>query len=101
MQAQLTRVEGRMTPVTQLGRWIDRAEGLDLGTAPLLRVTLARLSDTRVQVVWTFHHLLLDGWSVLKIVPPATTTASNPAMSTPSSSALVLATPSSSPRAAR
>jgi ribonucleoside-diphosphate reductase beta chain len=29
MQAQLTRVEGRMTPVTQLGRWIDRAEGID------------------------------------------------------------------------
>jgi ribonucleoside-diphosphate reductase beta chain len=29
MQLQLTRVEGAMTPVTLLGRWIDRAEGID------------------------------------------------------------------------
>ena len=29
MQLQLTRVEGPMTPVTLLGRWIDRAEGVD------------------------------------------------------------------------
>ena len=29
MQLQLTRVDGAMTPVTLLGRWIDRAEGID------------------------------------------------------------------------
>jgi ribonucleoside-diphosphate reductase beta chain len=29
MQQQLVTVEGRMTPVTQLGRWIDRAAGID------------------------------------------------------------------------
>jgi ribonucleoside-diphosphate reductase beta chain len=29
MQQQLTRVDGAMTPVTLLGRWIDRAEGID------------------------------------------------------------------------
>jgi ribonucleoside-diphosphate reductase beta chain len=29
MQQQLTKVEGAMTPVTLLGRWIDRAEGID------------------------------------------------------------------------
>jgi ribonucleoside-diphosphate reductase beta chain len=29
MQQQLTKVEGAMTPVTTLGRWIDRAEGID------------------------------------------------------------------------
>ncbi|MGH2988303.1 MAG: SCP2 sterol-binding domain-containing protein, partial [Solirubrobacterales bacterium] len=29
MQQQLTKVDGAMTPVTQLGRWIDRAEGID------------------------------------------------------------------------
>ncbi|MGH3611415.1 MAG: amino acid adenylation domain-containing protein, partial [Pseudonocardia sp.] len=39
----------------------DRAEGFDLAVAPLLRVRLAQLSDTEVRVVWTFHHVLLDG----------------------------------------
>jgi ribonucleoside-diphosphate reductase beta chain len=29
MQAGLTEVEGRLPPVTRLGRWIDRAEGID------------------------------------------------------------------------
>ncbi len=29
MQQQLTRVDGAMTPVTLLGRWIDRADGID------------------------------------------------------------------------
>ncbi|WP_425266223.1 non-ribosomal peptide synthase/polyketide synthase [Amycolatopsis pretoriensis] len=46
----------------------DRAEGLDLGAAPLLRVALARLSATEVQVLWTFHHVLLDGWSVFQVL---------------------------------
>ncbi|MFD6341692.1 amino acid adenylation domain-containing protein [Streptomyces sp. NPDC060131] len=41
----------------------EREHGLDLGTAPLTRVLLARLPGGRTQVVWTFHHLLLDGWS--------------------------------------
>jgi amino acid adenylation domain-containing protein/non-ribosomal peptide synthase protein (TIGR01720 family) len=46
----------------------DRAESLDLTTPPLMRVALARLSDTEVQVVWTFHHVLLDGWSVFQVL---------------------------------
>ncbi|WP_326812222.1 amino acid adenylation domain-containing protein [Streptomyces scopuliridis] len=41
----------------------ERERGLDLGTTPLTRVLLARLPGGRTQVVWTFHHLLLDGWS--------------------------------------
>ncbi|WP_086820609.1 non-ribosomal peptide synthetase [Allokutzneria sp. NRRL B-24872] len=46
----------------------DRAEGLDLAAAPLMRVALARLSGTEVQVLWTFHHVLLDGWSVFQVL---------------------------------
>jgi amino acid adenylation domain-containing protein/non-ribosomal peptide synthase protein (TIGR01720 family) len=42
----------------------DRAQGFDVGQAPLMRLTLVRLSETRTQVIWTHHHLLLDGWSV-------------------------------------
>ncbi|WP_160168041.1 non-ribosomal peptide synthetase [Nocardiopsis ganjiahuensis] len=42
----------------------DQERGLDPGVPPLIRVALARLSETRVVLVWTFHHLLLDGWSL-------------------------------------
>ncbi|MCM3804718.1 non-ribosomal peptide synthase/polyketide synthase [Streptomyces sp. DR7-3] len=46
----------------------DRERGLDLATAPLTRLALARLSATEVQVVWTFHHLILDGWSLFQVL---------------------------------
>ncbi|GHG32198.1 MULTISPECIES: non-ribosomal peptide synthetase [Amycolatopsis] len=46
----------------------DRARPFDLTAAPLLRVTLARLPDDAVQLVWTFHHVLLDGWSVFQVL---------------------------------
>ncbi|HEX9669309.1 MAG TPA: amino acid adenylation domain-containing protein [Thermoanaerobaculia bacterium] len=41
----------------------DRRRGFDL-RAPLLRVILIRLGGARHQLVWSHHHLLLDGWSV-------------------------------------
>ncbi|GLW14755.1 non-ribosomal peptide synthetase [Streptomyces sp. NBRC 13847] len=46
----------------------DRRRGIDLETAPLQRLVLARLSDTEVQVVWSFHHLVLDGWSLFQVL---------------------------------
>ncbi|MFI9009949.1 non-ribosomal peptide synthase/polyketide synthase [Actinosynnema sp. NPDC053489] len=46
----------------------DAARGLDLGAAPLMRLVLARVSDTAVRVVWTFHHVLLDGWSTFQVL---------------------------------
>ncbi|HEU5470788.1 MAG TPA: amino acid adenylation domain-containing protein [Actinophytocola sp.] len=46
----------------------DRAVGLDLGTAPLMRLAIVRLSATEVRVVWSFHHVLLDGWSVFHVL---------------------------------
>jgi amino acid adenylation domain-containing protein/non-ribosomal peptide synthase protein (TIGR01720 family) len=41
----------------------DRALGFDLAEAKLQRVTLLRLSDDQYQMVWTSHHILMDGWS--------------------------------------
>jgi amino acid adenylation domain-containing protein/non-ribosomal peptide synthase protein (TIGR01720 family) len=46
----------------------DRAEGLDLATAPLMRLAVVRISHREVQVLWTFHHALLDGWSVFGVL---------------------------------
>ncbi|MEV0505579.1 condensation domain-containing protein, partial [Streptomyces spectabilis] len=45
----------------------DRAAGIDLGVAPLMRLTLIRLAPDRVRMVWTFHHILLDGWSAAQV----------------------------------
>ncbi|HVQ92284.1 MAG TPA: amino acid adenylation domain-containing protein [Mycobacteriales bacterium] len=42
----------------------DHAAGVDLTAAPLLRVMIGRLSDDEVLLVWTAHHILLDGWSL-------------------------------------
>ncbi|MYW44258.1 non-ribosomal peptide synthetase, partial [Streptomyces sp. SID161] len=41
----------------------DRAAGMDLGTAPLTRLTLAALPGDEVLLVWSTHHIVLDGWS--------------------------------------
>ena len=40
----------------------DRRTGLPLSRAPLMRMLLARLENDRYQLVWSFHHLLMDGW---------------------------------------
>ncbi|GAA2000423.1 hypothetical protein GCM10009799_29700 [Nocardiopsis rhodophaea] len=41
----------------------QRVSGFDLASAPLLRVEVIRLDDAVWQVVWSFHHIVLDGWS--------------------------------------
>ncbi|HET9362168.1 MAG TPA: condensation domain-containing protein, partial [Vicinamibacterales bacterium] len=41
----------------------DRDRGLALTEAPLMRVTLARLGERTFQFVWSYSHMLLDGWS--------------------------------------
>ncbi|MFF9077669.1 amino acid adenylation domain-containing protein [Streptomyces sp. NPDC014872] len=46
----------------------DRAQGIDLTTAPLMRLVLIRCAPHRTRVVWTFHHLLLDGWSTAALL---------------------------------
>ncbi|MGH3754099.1 MAG: non-ribosomal peptide synthase/polyketide synthase, partial [Pseudonocardiaceae bacterium] len=42
----------------------DRAAGLDLATPPLLRLIIAQLSGDEVLLMWTSHHVMLDGWSL-------------------------------------
>jgi hypothetical protein len=41
----------------------DRKSGFDIGKPPLMRVTVTRLGDDRWHVLWTYHHIILDGWS--------------------------------------
>ncbi len=42
----------------------ERERGLDLRKAPVMRLTLIRLEDEASALVWTTHHMLLDGWSL-------------------------------------
>ncbi len=42
----------------------DQARGFELARAPLLRLMLIQLANDRYYFCWSYHHLLLDGWSV-------------------------------------
>ncbi len=42
----------------------DRQYGFTLDSPPLMRLTLIRLNSEQYRFIWSYHHLLLDGWSV-------------------------------------
>jgi amino acid adenylation domain-containing protein len=42
----------------------DRKNGFDLAHPPLQRWSLLRTGSRSWRFVWTYHHILLDGWSV-------------------------------------
>ncbi|HEV2736635.1 MAG TPA: condensation domain-containing protein, partial [Longimicrobiaceae bacterium] len=42
----------------------DRRRGVDVSRAPLMRLVLFRTGEERFELVWTHHHLILDGWSL-------------------------------------
>ena len=44
-------------------RRADREQGFDLARAPLMRLALIRHAADQHDLVWSLHHLLLDGWS--------------------------------------
>jgi amino acid adenylation domain-containing protein len=46
----------------------DRSLGFDMACAPLLRLTLLRCGEARSRLIWTFHHVLLDGRSFVLIL---------------------------------
>ncbi len=50
----------------RLAAWqrAERGTSFDLARAPLSRLGLIQLPARRSAVVWTFHHIILDGWSV-------------------------------------
>src|SRR2546421_8999520 len=45
-------------------RQADARRGFDIQQAPLLRLTVFRLGGEQHQFLWSFHHAILDGWSV-------------------------------------
>ncbi|MET0266308.1 MAG: amino acid adenylation domain-containing protein [Duganella sp.] len=41
----------------------EHERGFDTAAAPLMRLVLLRTADDCHHFIWTYHHLLLDGWS--------------------------------------
>ena len=41
----------------------QRRQGFDLGKAPLARLLLVRTDEQRHELIYTHHHILMDGWS--------------------------------------
>jgi amino acid adenylation domain-containing protein/non-ribosomal peptide synthase protein (TIGR01720 family) len=42
----------------------EREPGFDLALDPLMRLLLVRLGPNDTDVIWTSHHIILDGWSL-------------------------------------
>jgi alpha-ketoglutarate-dependent taurine dioxygenase len=42
----------------------DRRNGFDLSKAPLMRLTLVRIDDSTSRFIWSYHHIVIDGWSL-------------------------------------
>ncbi|HEY0735253.1 MAG TPA: amino acid adenylation domain-containing protein, partial [Herpetosiphonaceae bacterium] len=49
----------------------DKEQGFDVTRAPLMRCALLRIADDAYYFVWSFHHILLDGWSVSALLEKA------------------------------
>src|SRR5690606_29901509 len=49
----------------KLDAWMEenRRRGFDLSTCPLTRADVFRTKES-VRLVWTTHHIVLDGWSL-------------------------------------
>ncbi|WP_429230376.1 amino acid adenylation domain-containing protein [Inquilinus ginsengisoli] len=53
--------------IAEIARW-ERERGFDLSTPPLMRVLLLQVAEDRHRLVWTFHHILMDGWSTARLI---------------------------------
>jgi len=42
----------------------DRTQGFTLSNAPLMRIHAIQLGSNHYRILWTHHHILLDGWSL-------------------------------------
>ena len=42
----------------------DIVKGFDFNNAPLMRIALIRLDEKRYRMILTYHHIILDGWSI-------------------------------------
>ncbi|MGB0523517.1 MAG: amino acid adenylation domain-containing protein [Flammeovirgaceae bacterium] len=46
----------------------DKEKGFDFSTPPLMRITLLKWAEDSFSMIWTHHHILLDGWSIPTVI---------------------------------
>lgn len=46
----------------------EQTRRFDLSRAPVMRLGLIQVSDDAFRFVWTFHHILLDGWAIFLLL---------------------------------
>lgn len=49
-------------------RRTDLARGFELSQAPLMRAVLMRTAEDSHDLFWSFHHILMDGWSMFRVL---------------------------------
>jgi len=49
----------------------DRQRDFVFSEAPIMRCTLVRLGEDNYRFIWSFHHLLLDGWALFQVAKEA------------------------------
>ena len=54
----------------ELAAWLeeDRRRGFDLSRAPAMRLALLGIGEAEWILVWSHHHVLLDGWSLPRVL---------------------------------
>ena len=55
---------GDEAAVLEVYRGKDRSEKFDLSGSVLMRLTVLRTGAERYEFIWSFHHILMDGWCV-------------------------------------
>ncbi|WP_054084020.1 non-ribosomal peptide synthetase, partial [Pseudomonas savastanoi] len=74
VQRQVTlpfvELDARGKPQNWLDDWAqaDRQQGFDLAHGPLLRLAVVRTGDDAWQLIYTSHHILMDGWSSSRLL---------------------------------
>ncbi|MEE9381950.1 MAG: MupA/Atu3671 family FMN-dependent luciferase-like monooxygenase [Nannocystaceae bacterium] len=58
------QVERRLAALRKL----DLEQGVDPGTGPLARAVIVRTSPASCLLLWTYHHLIADGWSLSLVI---------------------------------
>ncbi|MCP4404988.1 MAG: hypothetical protein GY801_47765 [bacterium] len=42
----------------------DRRQGFHLTSVPVMRIAVIRLQTDLFRIIWTYHHILMDGWCI-------------------------------------
>ncbi|MEO6638262.1 MAG: condensation domain-containing protein, partial [Ginsengibacter sp.] len=56
--------KGELEEAIKLFKQSEVEKGFDFEVAPLMRLALIRVSDERYHMHWTYHHIIMDGWSM-------------------------------------